>query len=66
MKIKEITDKLEEIVKNIDEENFIFKFIESFDFPKSTVTRLKKGDRNSSKKEGELIWKNKLHYLNLK
>ena len=66
MKIKEITDKLEEIVKNIDEENFIFKFIESFDFPKSTVTRLKKGDRNSSKKEGELIWKNKLHYLNAK
>ena len=66
MKIKEITDKLEEIVKNVDEENFIFKFIESFDFPKSTVTRLKKGDRNSSKKEGELIWKNKLYYLNAK
>ena len=66
MKIKEITDKLEEIVKNIDEENFIFKFIESFDFPKSTITRLKKGDRNSSKTEGELIWKNKVHYLNAK
>ena len=66
MKIKEITDKLEEIVKNVDEGNFIFKFIESFDFPKSTITRLKKGDRNSSKKEGELIWKNKLHYLNAK
>ena len=66
MKIREITDKLAEIVKNIDEDNFIFKFIESFDFPKSTISRLKKGDRNSSDKEGELIWKNKLYFINAK
>ena len=66
MKIEDITNNLTETIKNIDEKNFIFKFIESFNFPKSTISRLKKGDRNSSVTEGELIWRDKLYFINAK
>ena len=66
MKIEDITNNLTETIKNIDEKNFIFKFIESFNFPKSTISRLKKGDRNSSVIEGELIWRDKLYFINAK
>ena len=52
--------------KNLDDNDFIFKFIESFNFPKSTISRLKKGDRNSSDKDGELIWRDKLYFVNAK
>ena len=55
MKIEEITNNLSNTIKNLDDNDFIFKFIESFNFPKSTISRLKKGDRNSSDKDGELI-----------
>ena len=64
MRIEDITNNLFEITKNIDEKNFIFDFIESFDFPKSTISRLKKGDINSSDKEEELVWRDKLYFLN--
>ena len=66
MRIEDITNNLFEITKNIDEKNFIFDFIESFDFPKSTISRLKKGDINSSDKEEELVWRDKLYFLNAK
>ena len=66
MKIEEITNNISNIIKSLDENDFIFKFIESFNFPKSTISRLKKGDRNSSDKEGELIWRDKLYFVNAK
>ena len=66
MKIEEITNNLSNTIKNLDDNDFIFKFIESFNFPKSTISRLKKGDRNSSDKDGELIWRDKLYFVNAK
>ncbi len=66
MKIEDITNNFSDLIKNIDEESFIFKFIESFNFPKSTISRLKNGDRNSSDIKGELIWRDKLYFINAK
>ena len=66
MKIEDITNNLSNLTNNIKEQDFIFKFIESFDFPKSTISRLKKGDRNSTMIEGELIWRDKLYFINTK
>ena len=66
MKIEEITNNLQHLVKKFDEKDFIYKFIKSFDFPNSTISRLKKGDRNSSLLENELIWRDKLYFLDAK
>ena len=66
MKIEDITNKLSKLTSKINEHEFIFKFIESFNFPRSTISRLKKGDRNSSTIEGDLIWRDKLFFINAK
>ena len=63
MKIEDITNNLSTLTNNIQEQDFIFKFIESFNFPKSTISRLKKGDRNSSVIEGEFLWRDKLYFI---
>ena len=64
MQIEKITENFKNLVKEIDEKKFIFNFIECFDFPKSTIARLKKGNYNISKKDNELIWKRKIHFIN--
>lgn len=62
MKKTEIQDKLKYIAQNIDGENFIYDFLLSFGLSKTTITRLKKGDYNLSKKEGELFYKGKIFF----
>lgn len=62
MKKTEIQEKLKYIAQNIDVENFIYDFLLSFGFSKTTITRLKKGDYNLSKKEGELFYKGKIFF----
>lgn len=62
MKKTEIQEKLKYIAQNIDEQNFIYDFLLSFGLSKTTITRLKKGDYNLSKKEGELFYKGKLFF----
>jgi len=66
MKIEVVTNNLTDLVKNIDQSTFIFNFIESFNFPKSTISRLKKGDNNLSDRKEELIWREKLYFVNAK
>ncbi|UNM97117.1 N-6 DNA methylase [Ignatzschineria rhizosphaerae] len=38
----ELFSKLEKLTQNKDQDNFIFDFLSLYDFPKSTITRLKK------------------------
>ena len=38
----ELFDKLEKLTQNKNHDNFIFEFLHLYDFPKSTITRLKK------------------------
>ncbi|WP_185290429.1 class I SAM-dependent DNA methyltransferase [Chryseobacterium lactis] len=62
MKKTDIQDKLKSLAQNIDQEQFIYDFLLAFGFSKTTITRLKKGDYNLSKKEGELFYKGKIFF----
>src|SRR5690606_28919716 len=44
---------------------FIYDFLLAFGLSKTTITRLKKGDYNLSKTEGELFYKSKLFFKSL-
>ncbi|SDL88182.1 class I SAM-dependent DNA methyltransferase [Chryseobacterium taihuense] len=59
MKPQEIKEKLSTIA---DKENFIYDFLMAFGISKNAITRLRKGDYNLSKKEGEILYKNKIFF----
>src|SRR5690554_1528981 len=65
MKKTEIQKRLQDISANFDKENFIYDFLLSFGLSKTTITRLKKGDYNLSKNEGELFYKGKIFFKSL-
>jgi hypothetical protein len=56
----QIEKNLDELVKSIDKENFIYDLLVAYGISKTTVTRLKKGDFNLSKVEGEVLYKKKV------
>src|SRR6516165_11664940 len=63
MHIAEIEAELKELVKQkFDAGSFIFRFLEIYDAPKATVTKLKQGSSNLAKGPGDLLWKNKLFF----
>lgn len=63
MNIAEIETSLKELVETpFDADTFIFRFLEIYDAPKATVTKLRQGTTNHSKVPGELLWKNKLFF----
>lgn len=65
MKKTEIQQRLQDISTNFNKENFIYDFLLSFGLSKTTITRLKKGDYNLSKNEGELFYKGKIFFKSL-
>ncbi|MBR5401009.1 MAG: class I SAM-dependent DNA methyltransferase [Treponema sp.] len=65
----EIETNVERIVEEHRENgvtlDFIYDFILAYGLPRASVTRLKKGDLNLSKRPGEICWKGKLLYKQL-
>ena len=59
---KEIEQNLQQLVENLTPEDFIFDFLLAFGFPKASVSRLKSGDYNQSKIEGEILYKGKIFF----
>jgi len=59
MNLEKIENNLKKLVSNIDIENFIYDLLLAYGLPKSSINRLKKGDYNQSKIDGEIIWKKK-------
>ena len=59
-------DKIEAALKNIslkvNKDSFIYDFLLAFEIPKSSISRLKKGDYNKSKIDGEIIWTKKIYF----
>ena len=55
-----IKDSLKTIVKGLNKESFIYEFLLAYGLPKASITRLKKGNLNLSKVDGEVSWKKKL------
>jgi type I restriction-modification system DNA methylase subunit len=66
LNIAEIESKLKLILKNLKKESFIYDFLLSYGLPKSSVARLQKGNQNLSKMDGEISWKKKLLFREVK
>lgn len=65
MNIKEIEEKIQELVAQFDPEMFIYDLLDAYGKPKASVTRLKivgKGSYNLSDEEDTIIWKKQLYY----
>jgi len=62
MNSSQIENNLEALIKNIATDEFIFDLLLAYGIPKATVTLLKKGRHNLSKKDGRVILKKKLFF----
>lgn len=60
MSTHEIANQLESILSKNDNENFIYDFLLTFGISKSTITLLKKGTHNRSKRDNELLYAKKI------
>lgn len=57
---KDIEHSIRRIFENFSQDEFIFDFLVVYGISKTSVTRLKKGDFNLSKVQGEVLYKKKL------
>ena len=62
MKKSEIQQQLTSLSQAINPDSFIYEFLSCFGLSKTTVARLKKGDYNLSKVDGELFYKGKIFF----
>jgi hypothetical protein len=62
MNASQIEKNVSELVKSIDKENFIFDLLVAYGISKTSITRLKKGDFNLSKVDGEVLYKKKVFF----
>lgn len=62
MKSIEIKNNAQNLIDNFSKEEFVFDLLVAYGISKTSVTRLKKGDYNLSKVDGELLYKKKIFY----
>lgn len=62
MAITEIEDRISDIINENDRDQFIYDFLSVYDFPKATITKLRKGTNNLAKEPGEVYLKNRLYF----
>ena len=62
MNIAQIENNISNLINNFSNENFIYDFLLAYGAPKNTITLLKKGKRNLSKKNDQLILKKKVFF----
>lgn len=62
MNIAQIEKNLQKLMKSFDKTTFIYDLLLAYGLPKASVTRLRKGNLNLSKVEGEIYWKKKLFF----
>ena len=60
MNASQIEKNVIELVENFNEEEFVFDLLKAYGISKTSITRLKKGDFNLSKVEGEILYKSKM------
>lgn len=65
MTSREIENKVIELVDNFNREEFIYDLLSAYGLAKSTITKLKKGNSNLSKIEGEVFLKRKVFFKHL-
>ena len=62
MNITQIEKNLSKLIKNLNEETFIYDLLLAYGFGPSLISRLKNGLYNLSKVEGEISLKKKLFF----
>lgn len=62
MDINQIERNLETLVSGYSEDSFIYGLLSAYGIPNAAIARLKKGDQNLSKIEGEILWKKKVFF----
>ncbi len=62
MNIAQIETNLQELFADFNIENFIYDLLLAYGLPKASITRLRRGNLNLSKVEGDIAWKKKLYF----
>jgi hypothetical protein len=58
----EIKHNVQNLIDNFSKEDFVFDLLVAYGISKTSVTRLKKGDYNLSKVDGEILYKKKIFF----
>jgi len=62
MNSEKLEKKLHSLVSSLNNKSFIYDLLLAYGQPKSSITRLQKGDYNVSNVDGEILWKKKLFF----
>ena len=62
MNSKEIQNNVQLICDNFSKEEFVYDLLMAYGISKTSITRLKKGDFNLSKIDGEILYKQKIFF----
>lgn len=62
MSIIEFEDKIVDIVNRKDHSEFLYELLDVYDIPRATITRLKTGHQNLTKRPGEVHLKNRVWF----
>jgi len=62
MKSTEIKTNVQNVIDNFSKEEFIYDLLIAYGISKTSVTRLKKGDYNFAKNDGEILYKKKIFF----
>lgn len=62
MNTKEIKHNVQNLIDNFSKDEFVFDLLVAYGISKTSVTRLKKGDYNLSKVDGEILYKKKIFF----
>jgi hypothetical protein len=62
MNSTEIKQNVQTLIDNFSKEEFVFDLLVAYGISKTSVTRLKKGDYNLSKIDGEILYKKKIFF----
>jgi hypothetical protein len=62
MNASQIEKNVIALVENFNKEEFVFDLLKAYGISKTSITRLKKGDFNLSKVDGEVLYKSKMLY----
>ncbi len=62
MKSTEIKTNVQNLIDNFSKEEFVYDLLIAYGISKTSVTRLKKGDYNFAKADGEILYKKKIFF----
>ncbi len=62
MNIAQIESNVQDVLTYFSRETFIYDLLTAYGLPKSSITRLRKGNLNLSKVDGEISWKKRLFF----